>query len=66
MQAKVEFLRNDIDKLEDEKTKAKSDLFTLKRRIGESEETLAQERKEIGHMDQESKSDNTSSSSNES
>jgi hypothetical protein len=45
MQAKVEFLRNDIDMLEDEKTKAKSDLFTLKRRIGESEETRRRKEK---------------------
>jgi hypothetical protein len=55
LQAKVECLRNDIDMLEDEKTKAKSHLLRLKRMIGESEETLAQKRKEMAHMDQESK-----------
>jgi regulator of replication initiation timing len=66
LQAKVESLRNDIDRLEDEKTKAKIEYFRLKRMIGEAEETLAQKRKEMTHMDQESKYDYTSSSGKDS
>jgi len=65
LQAKVESLRNDIDMLEMEKTKATSSYFRLKRMIGESEAILAQKRKEIANMDQESKSDNTSRSSSD-
>jgi hypothetical protein len=47
LQAKVENLRNDMDMLENEKTKAASTLFRLKRMIGEAEETLARKRKEM-------------------
>jgi hypothetical protein len=63
LQAKVQNLRNDMDMLENEKTKAASTLFRLKRMIGEAEESLAQKRREITHLNQESgKSDNTSNS----
>ncbi len=37
-----------------EKTKAKIRIFKPKRMIGESEETLAQKRGEMAHMDHES------------
>jgi hypothetical protein len=63
LQWKAAYLRCQIDKLENEKTEAASTLFRLKRMIGEAEETLAQKRKEIAHIDQESgKSDNTGNS----
>jgi hypothetical protein len=55
MQTKVENLRNDIDILENEKTKAISQIFRLKRMIGESEETLVQKRKEIAYLNRESR-----------
>jgi hypothetical protein len=48
--------------LETEKTEAMEHLFKLKRMIGESENTLAQKRREIARMDRESKSDNTGNS----
>jgi hypothetical protein len=51
LQAKAESLRNDINRLEAEKTKATSQYFKLKRMIGESEQTLAQKRKEMTDMD---------------
>ena len=60
LQSKAEYLRNDIDVLEIEKTKAMYHIFKLKRMIHESEETLAQKRKKMAHMNQESaKYDNT-------
>jgi chromosome segregation ATPase len=63
LQAKVENLRNDMDMLENEKMKAASTLFRLKRMIGEAEESLAQKRREITRLNQESgKSDNTGNS----
>jgi len=34
-------------------------IFKLKKMIGESEESLAQKRKEVAHMNQESKYDNS-------
>jgi hypothetical protein len=59
LQWKAAYLRYQISMLETEKTEAMNHLFKLKRMIGESEETLAQKRKEITHIDQESgKSDN--------
>jgi chromosome segregation ATPase len=63
LQWKSAYLRYQIDKLEAEKTEAMEHLFKLKRMIGEAEGTLAQKRKEIAHIDQESgKSDNTGNS----
>ena len=41
--------------LETEKTKAISQIFRLKRMIGESEETLAQKRKEMAYLNRESR-----------
>lgn len=66
LQAKAKSLRNDIHRLEDKITEATSDYFRLKRRIGEAEETLAQKRKELTRIDQESKYDYTSSSGKDS
>src|SRR5215831_8557261 len=62
LQWKAAYLSYRIDKLETEKTKAMDHLFKLKRMIGEAEETLAQKRREIARMDQESKSDKASKS----
>jgi prefoldin subunit 5 len=57
LQWKAAYLRYQINMLEKEKTEATSQIFRLKRMIGESEETLAQKIKE---MAQESRScDNT-------
>jgi DNA-binding transcriptional MerR regulator len=54
MQREAERIRSEINTLETEKTEAMSQIFRLKRRIHESEETLTQRRKEIAHMDKES------------
>jgi hypothetical protein len=51
LQDKAKSLRNEKDRLEHEKTKASSEYFKLKRMIGEAEQTLAQKRKEMAHMD---------------
>jgi len=51
LQDKVKSLRNEIDRLEHEKTKASSEYFKLKTMIGEAQQTLAQKRKEMAHMD---------------
>jgi hypothetical protein len=60
LQWKTAYLRYQIDKLETEKAEAMEHLFKLKRRIGETENTLAQKRREITQMNQESgKCDNT-------
>ena len=61
IQWKAAYLRYQINKLETEKTEAMNKIFKLKRMIYESEENLAQKRKEV-HMDQESKDDNTGNS----
>jgi transcriptional regulator len=61
LQWKAAYLRYQINKLETEKTEAMNKIFKLKRMIYESEENLAQKRKEV-HMDQESKGDNTGNS----
>jgi len=45
LQDKVKSFRNEIDRLEHEKTKATSEYFKLKRMIGEAEQTLAQKRR---------------------
>jgi hypothetical protein len=49
LQWKAAYLRSQINTLETEKTEVARTLFRLKRMIGESEETLAQKRKEIAH-----------------
>jgi hypothetical protein len=54
LQSKAENLRNHIDKLEMEKSKSLCHIFKLKMEIHESEETLAQKRREMAHMNQES------------
>ncbi|MGC1928356.1 MAG: hypothetical protein WA667_05230 [Candidatus Nitrosopolaris sp.] len=60
LQWKVGNLRYQINTLDWEKTKAMYHIFKLKRMIHEFEETLAQKRKDMAHMDQESaKYDNT-------
>jgi hypothetical protein len=61
LQWKAAYLRYQINKLETEKTEAMNKIFKLKRMIYESEENMAQKRKEV-HMDQESKSHNTGDS----
>jgi prefoldin subunit 5 len=53
LQSKAESLRHEINMLEEEKTKAMSQIFRLKRIKGEVEETLAQKRKEITHLNKE-------------
>jgi chromosome segregation ATPase len=55
-------LRYQINNLETEKTQAIEHIFELKRKIRECEETLAQKRREIAQMDQQSRSDNTCNS----
>ena len=55
LQLKAERIRSEINMLETEKTEAMSQIFRLKRRIGESEETLAQKRKEIAYLSRQSK-----------
>jgi hypothetical protein len=45
LQDKVKSRRNEIDRLEQEKTKARSEYFKLKRMIGEAEQSLAQKRR---------------------
>jgi len=62
LQWKAVYLRYQINKLETEKTEAMNHLFKLKRMIPELEETLAQKRKEMAHMNQESKYNNTGNS----
>ena len=62
LQWKAVYLRYQINKLETEKTEATNHLFKLKRMIPELEEALAQKRKEMAHMDQDSKYDNTGNS----
>ena len=47
LQWKVEYLRNDIDMLEVQKTKATNDILKLNRIIDEFQETLAQKRGEV-------------------
>jgi hypothetical protein len=60
LQREAERIRSEINKLENEKTEAMSQIFRLKRRIHESEETLAQKRKEMARMKEElGKYDNT-------
>ena len=54
LQSKAENLRNHIDKLEMEKSKSLCHIFKLKMEIHESEETLAQKRREMAHTNQES------------
>jgi hypothetical protein len=54
LQLKAQHLQDEITMLEMEKTEAISQLFRLKRMIGESEETLVQKRKEITQMNQRS------------
>ena len=66
LQWKAVYLRYQINKLEMEKTEAMNHLFKLKRMIHQSEETLAQKRKEMTQRDQESKYDYTSSSGKDS
>jgi hypothetical protein len=61
LQAKVESLRNDIDTLEMQKTKASSIYFRIRRMTGESEKALAQKREEMAHMDHESEKYNNTS-----
>ena len=62
LQWKAAYLRYQINKLETEKTEAMNHLFKLKRMIHESEEILARKRNEMGHMNHESKYDNTGNS----
>jgi hypothetical protein len=63
LQWKAAYLRYHIDKLETEKTEVMERLFKLKRMVGEAENTLAQKRREITQMNQESgKCANTSNS----
>jgi len=62
LQWKAVYLRYQINKLETEKMEAMNQIFKLKRMIPELEETLAQKRKEMAQMNQESteeKYDNT-------
>jgi chromosome segregation ATPase len=54
LQSKAEYLRNEINMLEMEKTKAMSHIFRLKRMIRESEETLAQKKREMADMNRQS------------
>jgi DNA-binding transcriptional MerR regulator len=53
LQREAERRRSEINMLETEKTEAMSQIFRLKRRIHESEETLAQKRKEMARMKEE-------------
>ena len=55
LQLKAESIRSEINTLETEKTEAMSQIFRLKRRIGESEETLAQKRGEMAYLNRECK-----------
>ncbi len=62
LQWKVEYLRNDIDMLEIQKTKSTNHILILNRRIHEYRETLgmygsslAQKREEMAYMNQESR-----------
>jgi len=47
----MEYPRYQINKLETEKTEAMNQIFNLKRMIHDSEETLAQKRRELAHTD---------------
>jgi hypothetical protein len=53
LQLKAESITSEINTLEAEKTEAVSQIFRLKRRIYESEETLAQKRKEMARLNRE-------------
>jgi hypothetical protein len=55
LQLKAQHLQDEIKMLEMEKTEAMSQIFRLKRMIGESEETLAQKRKEMAHLNRQSR-----------
>ena len=62
LQGKVEYLRNDIDMLEIQKTKSTNHILILNRRIDEYKETLgmygsslAQKREEMVYMNKESR-----------
>jgi hypothetical protein len=55
LQLKAQHLQDEIKMLEMEKTEAMSQIFRLKRMIGESEETLAQKRKEMTHLNRQSR-----------
>jgi hypothetical protein len=52
---KVEYLRNDIEMLEVQKTKSTNDILKLNRMIDEFQETLAKKRGEAIFMNQESR-----------
>lgn len=62
VQREAQRIRSEINMLETEKTEAMSQIFKLKRMIGEAEESLAQKRREITHLNQSGKSDNTGNS----
>jgi chromosome segregation ATPase len=55
LQREAERRRSEINMLETEKTEAISQIFRLKRRIHESEETLAQKRKEMACLNRETR-----------
>ena len=55
LQLKAQHLRDEINMLEMEKTKTMSHIFKLKRRIGESEETLTQKRGEMAYLKRQSR-----------
>jgi transposase len=55
VQPEVERIRSEINMLETEKTEAMSQLFRLKRRIHESEETLEQKRAEMACLNRETR-----------
>ena len=53
LQWKVEYLRNEVDMLENEKWKSTNQILKLNRMIDEFEESLAKKRGEMANMDQE-------------
>jgi hypothetical protein len=57
MESIESYLRYHINMLETEKTKAMNQIFKLKRMMHQLEDTLAQKRRELVHMNQESGKD---------